>query len=383
MKRQRRNIIDLLILFLMAANLSACKAQPTAKNSRELTSTSGYSKINIYNDATKNGIFDISVEYDSDGIGWMAYSRVSLPKFVETRIARSIDHGKTWKYVNTVNVSKHGLQINGQKKHKGAWRYETPSLLYDPKDKLSRRWKLFSQKYLSIPPYKKGKSLFQHGWIEYKYASSPEGPWSKSVRLFGSKANKCKVDPNNLHRSLSKNVFYNEIGTISVNGVIYLSVDASTTPTGVGEWRKRKIVLFSSKDHGESWRYVDTLTDYDDAGGFGYLVLTGSSLVRDGNQLYLLTTPSGKKGLFAKNRSHDGTYVIEFDDISKAKLRRDKKGKLVVSKIFKPEAGMHSGGLSDYDEQNTHGGILFSQLATEKKHHPEFFQVFSTGEKIR
>jgi len=44
---------------------------------------------------------------------------------------------------------------------------------------------------------------------------------------------------------------------------------------------------------------------------------------------------------------------------------------------------MHSGGLSDYDEQNTAGGIMFSQLTTEKSQKPEFFQVFSTTETIR
>ncbi|MCP3875032.1 MAG: hypothetical protein GY699_18010 [Desulfobacteraceae bacterium] len=64
-------------------------------------------------------------------------------------------------------------------------------------------------------------------------------------------------------------------------------------------------------------------------------------------------------------------------------MKRNKKGKLIVHKIFEPDPGMHSGGLSDYDEQNTNGGILFSQLSTKTRHRPEFFQVFSTGEGIQ
>jgi len=386
---QNRNtyLFRFLVLLFVVTYLSSCKAgSPTRdshKGNRKIESGAHYSKINISKDAVKNGIFDISVEYGGDGIGWMAYSRVSLPKYVETKIAKSTNRGRTWKYVTTVNRSKDGYRMNGNKKQYGVWRHETPSLLYDPKDKPSRRWKLFSQRYLSIPPYKKGKSLFQHGWIEYKYAKTPAGPWSRPVRLFGSKLNKSKIDPNTLHRSLRRNAFYNEIGTIAVNGVIYLSADASTTPTGVGEWGKRKIVLFSSKDHGRSWRYVGTLTDNKDAGDFGYLILTGSSLVREGKRLYLLATPAGKKGLFVKNRSHDGTYAIEFADISKARLKRDKKGKLIVTKIFRPAPGMHSGGLADYDENNTNGGVLFSQISTNKNNRKEFFQVFSTKESIR
>jgi hypothetical protein len=369
--------------------LTACKAENSLVDKREHKAEKvshakvEYHKLNIKGDAVNNGIFDISVEYGDDNVGWMAYSRVILPKYVETRIAKSTDRGKTWHYVTTVNKSSDGhITIKG-KKREGAWRNETPTLLYDPQDKPGRRWKLFYQRYLSVPPYKKGNSLFDHGWIEYRYAKNPAGPWSKPIRLFCHEGNQCEVHPNKLNRSLRQNAFYNELGAIAVNGVIYLSADASTTATGVGEWRKRKVVLFASKDHGESWRFVGTLTDYKDAGDFGYLIFTGSSLVREGNRLYLLVTPAGKKGLFVKNRSHDGTYVIGFDDISQARLKRDKKGKLIVHKILSPEKGMHSGGLSDYHEKNTNGGIMFSQLSTDPKHRPEFFQVFSTGERLR
>ncbi len=378
------HFLKFLIVLFTVTHLASCKTgSNTYKNNRNTTLNDSYSKINIKADAVKNGVFDISVEYGPDGIGWMAYSRVSLPKYVETKIAKSTDRGKTWKYITTVNHSKKGFIHIGKSQTQGVWRYETPSLLYDVKDKQSRRWKLFTQKYLSKPPYKKGNSLFQHGWIEYKYAKTPAGPWSKPIRLFGSKKNKSKINPNMLNPGLRKNLFYNEIGTIAVDGEIYLSVDASTTPTGIGKWNERKIVLFSSKNHGESWKYVGTLTDSDDAGEFGYLIFTGSSLVKEGKHLYLLASPAGKKGLFVKNRSHDGAYAIEFSDISKAKLKRDKKGTLIVSKIFKINSNMHSGGLADYDEQNTHGGVLFSQLSTNNKDKPEFFQVFSSNESIR
>ena len=37
---------------------------------------------------------------------------------------------------------------------------------------------------------------------------------------------------------------------------------------------KRKIILLSSKDHGKTWKYIDTLIDCNDAKNSGYLTYT-------------------------------------------------------------------------------------------------------------
>jgi hypothetical protein len=121
---------------------------------------------------------------------------------------------------------------------------------------------------------------------------------------------------------------------------------------------------------------VGTLTNYDDANHLGYLVLTGSSLVKAGGRFFLLVTPAGAKGIFKKNRAHDGTLVVEFDDLDRARLKRDAQGHLMVLKTIKPD--LNSGGLSDYDEKNTAGGILFSQINIRAT--SDYFQVFNTKE---
>lgn len=163
--------------------------------------------------------------------------------------------------------------------------------------------------------------------------------------------------------------------------MIYLSLDASATPSGLGEWQKRKIILISSKDHGKSWRFVGKLTDFNDANNFGYLIFTGSSLVKKGRRLFLLISPSGAKGIFKKNKAHDGTMVVEIEDITRAKLKRGPNGKLIILKWIKPS--LQSGGLSDYDEKNIYGGILFSQINTNiHSKNADFFQVYSTREHI-
>ena len=169
--------------------------------------------------------------------------------------------------------------------------------------------------------------------------------------------------------------FYNEIGSLYHQGEIYLSLDASATPSGLGKWRKRRIILIASSDHGKNWRFVGTLTNFKDAKAFGYLTFTGSSLVKRGKRVFLLVTPSGARGFGKKNRAHDGTFVIEFADIRRTALKRDAKGKLVISKRIKPTS--HSGGLSDYHEKNIAGGLLFSEINPTVP--PDVFKTYSSG----
>jgi len=340
-----------------------------------LADGSPFRPIKVIGDPQQNGIFDASVEYGRGKTGWLAYSRVGLPKYVSTHLARSTDRGKTWRYVKTINKSfDHSLKIR-RRNLPGVWRYETSSLLYDPGDIPARRWKLFVQRYFNTPPHKSKNSLFGAGWIEVRTARNPAGRWSKPKCLFGKIAKHCGLNINSLHPDLRAASFYNEIGSLYHEGIIYLSLDASATPSGLGKWRKRKIVLVASGDHGKSWRFVGTLTNFRDAKALGYLTLTGSSLVKQGNRLYLLATPSGARGFGKKNRAHDGTFIIEFADIHRAALMRNAAGKLVINRHIKPT--FHSGGLSDYHEKNTAGGIVFSEI--NPKSPPDVFKSYSTA----
>jgi len=370
-------VLTVFLSIIWGCNLQAAKQ---TNQGAKTHSQPQYEKINIKGEDHKNGIFDISVQYGDDGIGWLAYSRVELPKFVETRIARSNDHGNSWTYVTTANTSEFGTFGEGDDTIDGIWRHETPSLLFDPQDKPDRRWKLYSQRVFHSAPYKKKSAMWGESWLEYRYARSPKGPWSDSIRLLSGKDGNAKININKLHKDLREMSFYNEIGSIAVDGNIYLTLDASTTSTGLGEWKKRKIILISSGDHGETWKYAGILTDYDDASHLGYLGLTGSSPARENGKQYLLITPVGKKGLTLK-KGHDGTVVVEFEDISRAKLRRDKKGNLVVIKRFDPV--LNAGGLSSYDGQNSAGGILFCQIDNSvKSPTAQFFKVFNTRQGI-
>jgi hypothetical protein len=336
---------------------------------------SKYPRLVVAGEIAGNGIFDISLEYGGDGTGWLAYSWVHAPKVVETHLARSDDHGRSWHFVKVLNHSRPAQLTARGRKRAGVWRYETPCLLYDPGDRPDRRWKLFVERYPVVGPYKPADRLLARGWIEYRYAARPDGAWSRPIRLFGHPASGARVDPNRLDPDLASMKFFNEIGALVDRGVIYVSMDASATASGFGSWDQRRVILLASADHGVNWRYVGTLTDYGDARSFGYQVLTGSSLVRAGGRPYLLLTPAGRRGLFVRNRGHDGVLAVPFTDISRARLARGSKGVLAVHLRIRPD--LTSGGLADYDEGNTAGGMLLSQI--NKAALPVAFQVYSTG----
>ncbi len=383
MKKPTISTLSLVLLLFIIATTSACHKQANAQQPQKTVQnvSNHFKQIVVRGEKRRSGMFDVTLEYDDNGIGWMAYSWVDTPKYVSTHLARSSNHGKTWHYVSTINPSKEVTLKENGKAVRGVWRYETPTLVYDRGDVPNRRWKLFAQRVFIAAPYKERTALWGKSWIEYRYARSPNGPWSKPIRAFSAQPRIANLNLNTLDRSLNKMAYYNELGSLEHNGVLYMSLDASPTNSGIGKWDKRKIILISSKDHGKHWRYVGTLTDFDDASNLGYFIFTGSSLVRVGKRNYLIVTPAGKKGLFVKNRGQDGSLVIEFEDIRHAKLKRNTKGELIITKRINPS--LIAGGLSDYDKQNRNGGIVFCQLDFKAKlEDREFLRAYNTGQGI-
>ncbi|MBW2046204.1 MAG: hypothetical protein JRI96_15200 [Deltaproteobacteria bacterium] len=357
-----------------------------------------YEKINIIGDRAPAGIYDPSVEYGEDGIGWMAYSGVTGGEnaCVDTHLAKTTNHGETWEFTSNINPGFDDSILEEGQIIEGRWRYEVASILYDPDDP-GREWKLFTHRFFTKPPYERDDRIFKHGWFAYKYASDPAGPWSDEIPLLGAgqfvtSYYNVKIDLNSLSPELEDIKFYSEPGTVYKDGVIYLSMEGYTTFDCFGgtqeeqaeNWLKHRTVLFASYDHGESWEYLGKLTGFSDSYAFGYLIFTASSLVEENGRQFLLLSPSGKlfppfrdDGRRGGGKAHDGTFIFEFEDIAEAKLKRAENGKLVTIKYIEPLIG--TGGQSDYDEQNTYGGIV---LAQENHRGWPYMQIYNTKEKI-
>jgi len=354
----------------LAFGVMACAAGP--QNPKQPLPSNAFPELIISGDDARNGNYDPSLEYDRNGIGWMSYSAVRAGKDgeVETRIARSDDQGQSWRYVTDVNtVSPASAKLPNGKTITGKWWHEVSSLVHDPDDP-GKEWKLYWHEYLARMPHKSEKDrIFPFGWIAYRSAPSPAGPWSDSVALIGAgpfplPPYKTEFKIGDIHPDLEKYIVLSEPGTLYHNGRIYLSLQAARDPK-LGK-NKHDIILISSGDHGRNWDYNGVVFSAEDAKReYGANWMTGSSLVKDKGRLFVLLCPeSSKKG-------HEGTVVYEFEDIDRARL--------------KPQAIKHIqhhltvGGQSDYDAMNLNGGIVMPQF--HMKNLPKAFRVFNTGER--
>jgi hypothetical protein len=272
-------------VLLLTASLCGC-----------LTSDDPYERINIIGETAANGIYDPSIEYDQNGTGWMTYSPVEAPEYVHTHLAKSIDNGKTWTYVKTINQAINGtIILENETEINGVWRHEVSTIVNNPDDS-GKEWKIFWHKYFTIPPYEAENRLFQYGWIAYKYAPHPTGPWSEEIPLFGAgifppKPYDTVIDLSGLHEDLNEFVVYSEPGSIVVDDILYLSLNGHVIKNGqnIG-----KTILISSADHGNTWQYVNTLLEPDDAKEYEGLYFSGSSLARENNSIFLLACPKMK-----------------------------------------------------------------------------------------
>ncbi len=336
-------------------------------------------KLNIIGETSLNGIFDPSIEYESDGnTGWLVYTAIEVPR-MNTHLAKSTDHGETWTFVKAVNsffettITLNSQNIDGQ------WINEVPSLVYDPDDP-GREWKLFSHKYFVKKPYSSYEEnrIIQTMYIAYKYAHTPEElDAAEEFILFGAGGSPvvpgpAKYDLNSFDPGLSQTILYSEPGVFYKNGVLYMSLSAVAADT-----EDHKMILLSSSDHSENWELIKILTDNLDAAFFDAAVFTASSIVEEKGRIFLLFAPVVQDGDTGR---HNGTYIVEFTDISVGQLKRNIEGRLVIHKYLAPSLDSPNSGESDYDKYNSKGGIIFSQKNDAE--FPEVFQVYNTKRKI-
>jgi Tol biopolymer transport system component len=334
-------------------------------------------KLTIQGDAPGLGIFDPSLEYDEAGVGWMSYSAVTSPTSpdrVSTHLARSDDKGATWKFVAEINTAVNDtITINGAP-ITGVWQQEVSTLVYDPSDPdPQRRWKLYWHEYFATANDRK---FVTHGWIAVRYAPQPQGPWSPRLRLFGGP----QIDTTNypvvmnlsaLHSTLNTGLAYSEPGSIVAHGDLYMSLlCAQVLPA------TNKNVLIRSRDHGHTWEFVATLADAADATALDETSFSASDLFRQGDKFYLMLTPLRSRG--EPEPSYSGCHFFEFADLASGRLKRDAQGRLLSALYIEGDANRFRGACG-YDQQNTGGGILLSELHLEAT---DRFQIFKTNRQI-
>ncbi len=257
----------------------------------------------------------------------------------------------------------------------GAWRAETPALVYDPDDH-GREWKLYAYKYFWTPDPRDAMQVARrYGLIVYKYASNPFEEWSAEQWLF-SPAPGYPPPPyeesillhlNRLDPSLQNVTAYARPSVIYKGGALVMTLSAFTGDTELPD----RIIMIVSLDHGNSWRYAGTVLQQSDLAALDPEArLAGATLVEQGGQVYLAAI------LGVEKQHGAGTFIFGFDDFSKGLLQRDAKGApAVLHQMPLPLGGQGSigGGAAAYNDACNSGMLVTEQVGNSAN-----FQIYHT-----
>ena len=323
----------------------------------------------IYSRTADIGIYDPSIAYDhKKEVFWLAYSSIQPrndnQKFdIDINIAYRHKDGKRWQYSGSVFTGKKDLldSVNGNTSDiEGVWRYETPTLVYDPDDK-GREWKIFAYKYFWTGNVDDAR---KYSTIVMKTSSdiSDSYKWSNEEWLFSARPGQpplpygrlVLLHLNRLNPTLSDVSYYAEPAAIYYGGALLMAFSIYRN-----ENKPDGIIMIGSQDHGNSWLYLGTLFTSEEAKNYGSYnrVDAANFAVKDG-KLYLMVS-------FGNDVvKHIGTHIFEFENFAKAKLKSDKNGYPIAVNYIEPpfldSLTPLGGGSSAYHEKLP-SGILMSQ----------------------
>ena len=141
---------------------------------------------------SENGIIDTALVEDETGKIWMSYSEVTFSAFapklilVQTRIAVSADDGVTWEDRGLIHRAETVTLPPPNQDAPAVWEQEVARLIFNPYAPASQRWQILWHRYLRIYDLDQDAAvpLFEHGWIAWKGAPAPGGPWLRERKLF-------------------------------------------------------------------------------------------------------------------------------------------------------------------------------------------------------
>ena len=321
------------------------------------------------------GVLDPSLSYNTKtGKVWMAYAVKGPSKtsgygeFLHVRLAYTpLDSCEGWIQVNggfegkTDNI----FGADGQTVFRsGAWRVETPTLVYDPDDP-GREWKLYAYKYFwDNEPKHVIQVARRYGMIVYKYATDPAGDWSREQWLFSPSSGHLphpygqmvSMHLNDLDVSLEDVKVYSRPSVVVKDGMLVMTLSAFTE-----NMEPDRIIMIISGDHGKSWKYAGTPLRMSDLAGIGsYTKLSGASLIEQEGNIYLAAV------LGDEQQQGKGTFIFAFDDFKKGILRRDPKtGAPILLRhvlLHKPATVPIGGGFAAYTDACPFGLLTAEQI---------------------
>ncbi len=315
---------------------------------------------------------------------WMSYSAVNpSPTWgptqnkvsVHTRLAFSLDQGETWTDAGGVNQIKDVTIPLAAPNNAGTWMNEVSTLVYDPGAALGQRWKIFYHTFLKI----NSGAHFDHSWIAYQAASTPEGLASAPpIKLFTSYAyNSASDNPvgftstplsgpaaiqldTAIHPDMN-NCILAEPGIYATASALYMAIQCEKF--GTTTIIDRMIFLLKCNSpcnvtNAASWAYLGRLFNRAEAtaaqpafaGGYA-----APALVKTPTGIYLVVTPTVEPDAIYR-----GCSVFKFANLDTAELV---KSSGVPTLIASTGNTSKFNGACGYTGDATASGMLRSELS--------------------
>jgi len=338
-------LLDKILSGLQAEEIGALSKNKRTGPASSVPATTGMSEIPLAG-APDHGIFDPSIARDSTGPLYMSLSGVASTTpggsfgthAVRTYLASSRDQGKSWRISGILN-NDIGVTL-GKAPANGRWQSEVSTLVFDAHAPKQGRWKLIWHQYLDI----NGDRKFEHGWIAYKEAETPDAlAAAKPVKLFTAAAYDAVNDTvtgwtrspiagagvNKLHQfapALQGCLLITEPGLLSKADALYLSLVCFKS--GLGGVTSDVVLLKCAHPCNAAapgaWAYVGTALTPADSQALGLGKFSGSGLFSDNGKDYIVVSPVGNTPV---PEAYKGCNVFRLADIASGKVERAANGR--------------------------------------------------------
>ena len=352
-------------------------------------------------DAGAMGVFDPSLASDGGGTVHMAFSAVDPAaggprneRIVTTFLARSEDSGGRWRVIGGPVNPAIDVTLGPEAGGGGAtWHNEVAALLHDPYAHPSERWKLLWHRYLIAGE----RRLFEHGWIGYRAAATPEELASEpETKLFGGLGySAVNDDPNGATRSpipgppriplherhaeLARCVAFTEPAMTPTASALFLALNcAEFRAGGVAP----KVVLLRCARpcriaRPDSWAFVRTLLTPEDAVPFGAKGFSAADFHVVGGAHYLIASPTSDRPF---PDAYNGCLVFRFADLASGRFQHDAGGRLAPVLGIAGAPNSFSGACSA--DAGAYGGRLLIGQLDLRGGRPRF-AIFVSGSALR
>jgi hypothetical protein len=279
--------------------------------------------------------------------------------------------------------------------HRGRWQSEVTALAFDPDAPQPARWKLFWHQYLNV----NGDRHFEHGWLAYKEAETPEQLASartvKRITALGYDpvndqsaartkpplAGPAVVRVQELHRELASCAAVSEPGVLAKPDALYLALICFRGSLfGLFGVSNQVVLLKCGRPclatRPEGWSYAGTVLSQRDAQALSMRKFSAADLFAHDGHSFVIVSPVGR---VPGEGAYKGCAVFRFEDLATGAVTRDADGR-PHREIFVELDKDSFNGACAFLPDGPHRGLVIGQVdfAARRGGTEATFRIFAT-----